>query len=489
VKDSSIAAQAHAVKLRSFALELTKGCNLRCGYCYYADREDAYQSSTRMSPEVAEKAIDVLLEQGRHGGEPVRVHFFGGEPLLNKEALYHATLYGERRAAELGVAIRFEVTTNGTRLDDEVIAFLNGHRMLVGVSFDGPPEIQDDARPSRTGSSYAQAVPGIQKLLASRAGTDLEHLTHCSVVLTRRSFDWIGIAEHLEGLGFKKIILTPATDLQGRGNGYREEDLPALKAAFDSLADDYERRVRAGAPVAVTWFPGLVGRVQSGERREHFCGGGRDYLGVAADGKIGLCYRFFEQDEYAMGSVQQGLERGLTERLLAESIDQRTVCSSCWARYYCGGGCHHDNLQATGSTSSPNPIYCETFRHAMGRAIELWASLSRSDSGNGERTRLPNRHATGSSMQRIFEDRDRPARSRDCTVRNLDGEQVVYEPSTHEVVVLNPTAAFIFERCDGVRTVADLLSELEAAYAADSERLRTDLLTTLTELSARGLLC
>ena len=264
MKDSPIAAQAQAVKLRSFALELTKGCNLRCGYCYYADRPDAYQSSTRMSPEVAEQAIEVLLEQGEVGGEPVRVHFFGGEPLLNKEALYRATLHGERRAKELGKRIRFEVTTNGTRLDDEVIAFLNSHRMLVGISFDGPPEIQDEARPAKSGSSYAQALPGIQKLLASRAGTELESLTHCSVVLTRRSFDWIGIAAHLEGLGFRKIIMTPATDLQGRGNGYGEEDLPALKAAFDALADDYERRVRAGAHVAVTWFPGLVGRVRSG---------------------------------------------------------------------------------------------------------------------------------------------------------------------------------------------------------------------------------
>ena len=91
-------------------------------------------------------------------------------------------------------------------------------------------------------------------------------------------------------------------------------------------------------------------------------------------------------------------------------------------------------------------------------------------------------------MQRNFEDADRPTRSKDCYVRNLDGERVVYEPSTHEVVVLNQTAAFIFERCDGRRTVADLLAELGATYDANAERLRTDLYTTLTELSAKGLL-
>ena len=33
---------------RAFTLELTKGCNLRCEYCYYSARENAYDPSTRM---------------------------------------------------------------------------------------------------------------------------------------------------------------------------------------------------------------------------------------------------------------------------------------------------------------------------------------------------------------------------------------------------------------------------------------------------------
>jgi hypothetical protein len=41
-------------------------------------------------------------------------------------------------------------------------------------------------------------------------------------------------------------------------------------------------------------------------------------------------------------------------------------------------------------------------------------------------------------------------------VRELGGERVVYDPVSHEVVVLNKTAAFIFELCDGSRTVKDL---------------------------------
>src|SRR5262249_2603704 len=152
------------------------------------------------------------------------------------------TLYAERRAREAARAITFEVTTNGTRLEPDVIAFLNEHRMAVGVSFDGPPEVQDAARPLAHGSSHALAAPKIRALLPSRAGTELAAKTHGSVVLTRLEFDLLRIVRHMEELGFQKILLTPATDLEGKSNGFREEDLPRLFASFDALADEYERR-------------------------------------------------------------------------------------------------------------------------------------------------------------------------------------------------------------------------------------------------------
>jgi len=493
----SIAEAARAVKPRAFTLELTKGCNLRCGYCYYAQREDAYDPRTRMSPEVAEGSIDLLLAESEPA-EPVHVHFFGGEPLLDFPLLARTLLYGERRAAAAGKAITFEVTTNGTRFTDEVIAFLNEHAVHVGVSFDGPPELQDAARPAAAGSSYAQAAPGTRALLASRRGTELERKTHCSVVLTRRSADVVAIASHLEELGFTRIILTPATDLEGESNGFGPDDLPEVLAAYDRLADAYEEAVAAGRPVAVEWFPKLMERLLSGERREHFCQGGREYLGVAADGDINLCYRFYEDDAFAMGSVADGIDRGVTERLLEHSLMERTTCSRCWARHFCGGGCHHDNVTVGGELSEPNPVTCDLFRHGMGRTLEAWVRLSRAGRLGGRApVDAPGDAAPaaptvdggtmGDRANATFEESDRPRRSPGCHVRDLDGEQVVYDPATHEVVVLNGTAAFIFGLCDGERSVAELLAELQRTFDAPADVLRRDLLATLAELRSKRL--
>ena len=489
--------KARGAAPRAFTLELTKGCNLRCGYCYYAGRDDAYDPKMRMSAEVAEKSVEVLLDEAAVG-ESAHLHFFGGEPLLNLPILESTVHYAERRAREEGKRITFEVTTNGTRLTDEVVAFLNEHDVQVGVSFDGPPEIQDVARPAASGSSYALAEPGIRRLLESRKGTPLAARTHCSVVVTRDCGDLVYIVDHLEGLGFEKIILTPATDLDGESRGFREEDLPDVLASYTELGAAYEASVRAGEPVAANWFPTLMGRLLSGERKMHFCGGGRDYLGVAADGSVNLCYRFYENDEFAMGSVQEGIESGVTERLDEHDLDSRTTCSKCWARYFCGGGCHHDNVTTSGGLGDPNPITCEIFRHSMGLTLEAWARLSRE--GRLEGRRAPDTGpdsmndqspaaespASPDSMETFATDA-KPKKKHGCHTRELDGEKVVYDPETHEVCVLNPAAAFIFELCDGEGTVADILEQLERRYEAPQDVLSRDLTATLMELRKKHL--
>ena len=70
----------------------------------------------------------------------------------------------------------------------------------------------------------------------------------------------------------------------------------------------------------------------------------------------------------------------------------------------------------------------------------------------------------------------------------LGKEQVVYEPTSHEVVVLNPTAAFIFGACDGTRTVVELLDVMVGRFAAPAEVLEKDLLATLELFRRKNLL-
>lgn len=468
---------------RAFALEVTKGCNLRCGYCYYAEREMAYDPEKRMSREVALQSVDRLIADGPPG-EPLHLHFFGGEPLLNFGLISETTEYAERRARETGRSFTFEVTTNGTCFTNEVIAFLNGHAFHIGVSIDGPPEVQDVARPAFGKSSYGLAIDGIKRMLASRAGKPLEAKVHASVVVTRREIDVQKIARHLEDVGFRKIILTPATDITGKTYGISPDDLHELFSKFEDLARETERRIADGRKEPTTWFLRLLDRIASGKRRTQFCSGGVDYLGVAADGEVALCYRFFENDRYAMGNVATGIDGAVKEMVEHAGPDEKTDCRRCWARYFCGGGCHHDNVSTTGGLDRPNGVSCDIFRWSMDRALEMWAKTARRSAAE----RRVSDTMKEPKKDRVFKDTDRPKRRAECHVRKLPGEQVVYEPVSHELAVLNETASFIFENLDGQRSLAEILDLLVGRYAAPREVLARDLAQTIREFERRSLL-
>lgn len=439
-----------------------------------------------MSPEVAERSIDLLLTEGVEG-QPVHLHLFGGEPLLNFKLVQHVVAYGQRRAQEESRTITFEMTTNGTRFTDRVIEFLNEHSIQVGVSFDGPPEIQDESRPALNGSSYALAEEGIRKFLASRKGTDLMPQTHCSVVVTRRELDLVGIVDHLEGMGFERVILTPATDLSGQSHGLTQADLPAILQSYDALAERYEERRRQGKPASVVWFDSLMQRLLSGQRKTKFCGGGVDYLGVTSDGSMSLCYRFYQDEGFGMGDVFDGIDRTVTKKLENEGLENRLTCGTCWARYFCGGGCHHENLITTGSLGEPNPITCEILRHSMDHTLAMFGR----ESSRGKVVQIPSEgHMREGQMtlNHEIEMADKPTAKSTCYVRAVGDERVVYEPGVHQVAFLNRTATWVFEQCDGTRSVHDLLVAMLDRYEAPEETLRTDLLDTLGLFRSRGFL-
>jgi hypothetical protein len=58
------------------------------------------------------------------------------------------------------------------------------------------------------------------------------------------------------------------------------------------------------------------------------------------------------------------------------------------------------------------------------------------------------------------------------------------------VHVLNPTARFIWERCDGRHSAADIARALQASYALAPEHdVEADVQRTLALLTAKELLC
>lgn len=116
-------------------LLLSGRCNLSCAYCYL-DRSNPGKS---MRWETLASALAMLLGGG---AEVLEIEFTGGEPLLEADLIKRAVgLINRRRSA--ATKIELSLTTNGTLLGPDLLAYLFAHDFSIRISFDGVPAAQD----------------------------------------------------------------------------------------------------------------------------------------------------------------------------------------------------------------------------------------------------------------------------------------------------------------------------------------------------------
>src|SRR3989339_960440 len=144
---------------------VSSNCNLRCVYCYYKGIHR--KKPIRMNDITLKSIIQKLLALS---GEEKEVHFYwhGGEPLLAGIDFYQKIILLENELNVYGKKICNHIQTNATLLTDNWVDFLVGNDFNVGISLDGPKEIQDVNRPTISGGGSFDSVMKGLKLFQER---------------------------------------------------------------------------------------------------------------------------------------------------------------------------------------------------------------------------------------------------------------------------------------------------------------------------------
>ncbi len=151
----------YGTAIESMTLEVTEYCNLRCHYCTCEYLRKGKRK--RMSMQTAFDAIDFLYARSSSVKQRV-LGFYGGEPLLEFELIKQCVNYARSKFGVDG--IRFNITTNGTLIDEEKADYLAENRFNILVSIDGPKRIHNKHRVNKQGrGSYNSAIRGLRILL------------------------------------------------------------------------------------------------------------------------------------------------------------------------------------------------------------------------------------------------------------------------------------------------------------------------------------
>lgn len=356
------------------SIDLPGACNMGCTYCF---EKPIFSRIGRMAEATVDKSLDFAFRAAA-GAPRVALHFGSGEPVIEFRQLRALVDKALRRAAETGQTVGFELTTNATLVTPEIARFFADHPFNIRVSCDGPSAIHDRFRPMANGrGSYALVERGLGHLLDALPDRVTVNSVICSGTRLIDLWQWA------KGLGVRHYHAIKVGSGKGDDAALAARDLADFIEDNEAIADEiFETLARGERPIDYQPMTKVVRRLLLPQPVTRFCGVAASYVGIAADGAIYPCFRHLGLKEYRLGDVESGVDDGRRRdyrRNEAADVDSRPICSSCWARYICGGGCYADSVVYGPDKLAPQTAHCPFWRAEIAAGIRLYERLRSTD--------------------------------------------------------------------------------------------------------------
>lgn len=344
-------------------------CNLRCSYCYCANAAGRARTLDRSSVLAAVELVADTCAQRRH---PLTVAFHGGgEPTLYPELINDTLTHVAKAASCRNLALHRYLATNGV-MPTERARWVARTFDSVGLSCDGPEELQSRQRPTRAGQGTTARVERTADMLRAE-GVPLS----VRVTVTRRSLQQQpDIITYLcERLQPEAIWLEPVY-AGGRATPRHVPDTADATAFVDAFLA--ARKVARGFGV-----PLRTSGTRPWELHGPYCNVLRDVLQLVTGGAAATCFLTADAEpalhpaaRRAVPSIGQAPPDGDRFTLDHDAIDQarRTLarwpdgCARCFNRFHCAAGCP-DRCPAS-PAAGPAGFRCHVAQELARRLID-----------------------------------------------------------------------------------------------------------------------
>jgi len=366
------------LRTRLLILQPTPFCNIDCSYCYLPERSNP----ARMSLATVRQAAQALRRDGLLG-PALTVVWHAGEPLVLPPSWYEAafTVLDE----ELGghTALSHSMQTNATLIGDAWCAFFQRRAVRVGVSVDGPADLHDRHRRTRSGAgTHAAVLRGMACLRAHGIAF------HAIAVVTRHAL------EHADAF----FDFFEAQQVAELGCNFDEAEGLHAQSSLAGCDDAYrrfigrllERSLAPGAPrvreLANAWQLIAAPLAQQRWRGEAWPDNAQNLpfalLSVAHDGSFATFspellgqpapdYANFTIGRVGAGSLLDAASRSAPfTRLWHDVLEGMRACRRECAYFgHCGGGAPANKFYENGSIASAATLYCRTMLQAPFDAV------------------------------------------------------------------------------------------------------------------------
>jgi len=366
-------------------LYMNNECNLGCVYCH---TDPLPAPAPRLGLPAIAAAAEVVAGNCQRKGRPLYGVFHGGgEPTLDRRQVEQALVLLEKAATAHGVGLFRYVATNGV-MSEEKAAWLARHFDLVGLSCDGPPEIQNRQRPRINGRATAPVVERTARILQAE-GCPYHLRTTITAATLHRQAEIADYACHQfspEEIHFEPVYLggrtTPASGL-------------AAHQAGEFVAHFLQARAIAGQHGILLMTSGS----RPGAIHGPYCHVFRHTLNLVPGDMATACFKVtgapqVEARGVTIGALNRetgcfGIDHPRVQALRQQLDVAPAYCADCFNRYHCVRECPdrcpldtapHPNPLPVGAREHTPPSFRCLMQKALAYAIlretadRLWAA-------------------------------------------------------------------------------------------------------------------
>lgn len=314
------------IKLHRVFIGVSEMCNMACDYCYASAGTYGHDGMI-MSPHAAIQYIDKYKSVFSN---PLKVVFFGGEPLLAQGTIQ--SIISHLKSMRINAS--YGIITNGTLLSESVIRFIKANNIAITVSMDGAKEFHDHYRKFKDGSgSFDTIAANVKKALAFDLSITAEATCGPNFFESYEQGMYSDFRKVFEEIGFKNLHVGVAV----KPNGYSQKATYGIEKFFIDMADDAFNQF-----LTTNGNFGLV----SGYFKETLmclikktpllrCGAGHSNAYISVQGDLYCCHLFHAANADRLNDDDYRLPNAVE----AKNIEQVRVCSNCFCRKLCLAWC------------------------------------------------------------------------------------------------------------------------------------------------------
>lgn len=339
-------------------LNISTYCNLACKYCFIDNNPLSVNDRRIMDFKTAKNALDKFKKEIRINKEEsiAQVILYGGEPLTNTDNFDKIIKYARTIMPNLKITL----ITNGTLLSDEKIRFLNKNNIIIGLSIDGPKNINDKGRvyKYKCGSVYDDAVKFIPLLNKYNTLYGLSSTVTKDLIDNKNEVINCYKALQVHDIFFNLFHYSNKVDKNNWEHFYSEMSEFILDMS-DKLKEININEGRTRDQVNL--LASEIFKFQS-------CGAvGLNQITVQPNGDVCICQGDSRSSKNIIGNINKD---EISKMLETPSINKwtsyytvcRKECKKCEALFLCGGGCPLQAEALFGSRDALDEASCVFYK-------------------------------------------------------------------------------------------------------------------------------